>query len=135
MKMNLMVMTCITAREPSILHLWIFFCRYEDLKACITWLPENGYGAKVTTWPARLQYPPDRLQSVKIDASISRKEIFRAESKYWKDIIDGYILAYHWKELSFRNVMDMRAGFGGYDLNISSKIFTMLLHSDMPCLH
>ncbi|KAF3447052.1 hypothetical protein FNV43_RR12232 [Rhamnella rubrinervis] len=87
---------------------------YEDLRACISRLPENGYGANVTAWPARLQYPPDRLQTVKIDASISRKEIFKAESKYWEDIIDGYIRAYHWKELSFRNVMDMRAGFGGF---------------------
>lgn len=86
------------------------------MKACITRLPENGYGANVTTWPARLQYPPDRLQTVKIDASISRKEIFKAESKYWEDIIDGYIRAYHWKDLSFRNVMDMRAGFGGYTI-------------------
>ncbi|KAH7524571.1 hypothetical protein FEM48_Zijuj06G0133700 [Ziziphus jujuba var. spinosa] len=87
---------------------------YVDLKACITRLPDNGYGANVIAWPARLQSPPDRLQTVNIDAYISRKEIFKAETKYWEDIIDGYIRAYHWKELGFRNVMDMRAGFGGF---------------------
>lgn len=84
------------------------------LKPCITRLPENGYGANLKTLAdERLLEPPDRLQSIKIDASISRKEIFKAETKYWIEIIDGYINAYHWKDLKFRNVMDMRAGFGG----------------------
>lgn len=101
------------------------FCRYVDLRACITWLPENGYGANLTTWPARLHHPPDRLWSIKMDADISRKEIFRAESKYWNDIIDSYVRAFRWKEMNLRNVMDMRAGFGGYHL------FSMTI-SDIP---
>lgn len=84
------------------------------MKACITRLPEQGYGSNVTTWPVRLQNPPDRLQSVKIDAYISRRELFKAESKYWKEIIQGYVRALHWKQYKFRNVLDMRAGFGGY---------------------
>lgn len=92
----------------------IFFGRYVGLKPCITRLPENGYGANLTAWPERLQNPPDRLQSITMDGYISRKELFKAESKYWQDIIDGYIRAYHWRELAFRNVLDMRAGFGGY---------------------
>ncbi|XP_050363018.1 probable methyltransferase PMT10 [Argentina anserina] len=87
---------------------------YVGLKACITQLPENGYGANVPMWPARLQDAPDRLQSIKLDAYISRKEIFRAEAKYWDEILSGYIGAYHWKELNFRNIMDMRAGYGGF---------------------
>lgn len=87
---------------------------YVNLKACITRLPEQGYGSNVTTWPARLQNPPDRLQSVQIDAYISRRELFKAESKYWKEIIEGYIRALHWKQYNFRNVLDMRAGFGGF---------------------
>ncbi|XP_008219567.1 PREDICTED: probable methyltransferase PMT10 [Prunus mume] len=87
---------------------------YVGLKACITRLPENGYGANVSTWPACLQDPPDRLQSIKLDAYISRKEIFRAEAKYWHEILAGYIGAYHWRELNFRNIMDMRAGYGGF---------------------
>ncbi|XP_010269090.1 PREDICTED: probable methyltransferase PMT11 [Nelumbo nucifera] len=87
---------------------------YVGLKACITRLPENGYGANITAWPARLHNPPDRLQSIEIDAYISRKELFKAESRYWYEVIESYIRAFHWKKLKLRNVMDMRAGFGGF---------------------
>ncbi|XP_065870864.1 probable methyltransferase PMT11 [Euphorbia lathyris] len=87
---------------------------YVDLKACISRLPENGYGANVTRWPERLHAPPDRLQSIQMDAYISRKELFKAESKYWAEIIAGYIRAWHWKKLKLRNILDMRAGFGGF---------------------
>ncbi|TYI92761.1 hypothetical protein E1A91_D02G093900v1 [Gossypium mustelinum] len=87
---------------------------YVDLRACITQLPVNGYGSNVSTWPARLHDPPDRLQSIEMNAYISRKEIFRAESKYWNEIIDSYVRAFHWKDLKLQNVMDMRAGLGGF---------------------
>ncbi|XWS21692.1 hypothetical protein CRYUN_Cryun30bG0076100 [Craigia yunnanensis] len=87
---------------------------YVDLRACITQLPVNGYGSNVSTWPERLHYPPDRLQSIEMDAYISRKEIFRAESKYWNEIIDSYVRAFRWKDMNLRNVMDMRAGLGGF---------------------
>ncbi|PIN07936.1 Phosphoethanolamine N-methyltransferase [Handroanthus impetiginosus] len=87
---------------------------YVDLKPCITRLPEEGYGSNVTAWPERLQNPPDRLQSIQIDAYISRKELFRAESRYWKEIINGYVRVLHWDKFKLRNVLDMRAGFGGF---------------------
>nr|DAD26523.1 TPA_asm: hypothetical protein HUJ06_027991 [Nelumbo nucifera] len=87
---------------------------YVDLKACITRLPENGYGANVAMWPARLHDPPDRLQSIQMDAYISRKELFKAEWKYWNEIIGSYVRAFRWKKLKLRNVLDMRAGFGGF---------------------
>ncbi|KAJ8540446.1 hypothetical protein K7X08_030365 [Anisodus acutangulus] len=87
---------------------------YVDLKACITRLPEEGYGANITNWPSRLQYPPDRLQSIQVDSFVSRKELFKAESKFWKEIIESYVRAWHWKKFKLRNVMDMRAGFGGF---------------------
>ncbi|CAL0317947.1 unnamed protein product [Lupinus luteus] len=86
---------------------------YVGLKACITQLPSSGYGANVTKWPERLHQPPDRLQSIKHDGIISRKDLFKAESKYWNDIIDSYLRVYRWNEYNLRNVMDMRAGFGG----------------------
>lgn len=79
-------------------------------------MPKNGYEANVTDWPARLQTPPNRLQSIKLDAFISRKELFKAESKYWNEIIESYVRALRWKKMRLRNVMDMRAGFGGYCL-------------------
>ncbi|XVE95569.1 hypothetical protein REPUB_Repub02eG0109500 [Reevesia pubescens] len=73
------------------------------------WLCSN-----VSTWPARLHYPPDRLLSIEMDAYISKKEIFRAESKYWNEIIDSYVRAFRWKDMKLRNAMDMRAGLGGF---------------------
>ncbi|PSS31669.1 Methyltransferase [Actinidia chinensis var. chinensis] len=87
---------------------------YVSLKACITRLPKNGYGANITTWPARLHSPPDRLFSIKMDAYMSRNEIFKAESKYLNDMVNGYVSAFHWKDLNLRNVMDMKAGYGGF---------------------
>ena len=109
-----------------IIVLVLLFYRYVDLKTCIARLPENGYGSNVTTWPARLQNPPDRLQSIQIDAYISRKELFTAESKYWNEIINGYVRGLHWKEYKFRNVLDMRAGFGGYLISLTLFCFLFL---------
>ncbi|CAN6705083.1 unnamed protein product [Malus baccata var. baccata] len=103
---------------------------YVDLKSCITRLPENGYGANVTAWPARLQTPPDRLQSIQLDAYISRKELFKAESRYNDELIGGYVRGLKWKKFKLRNVMDMRAGFGGYCIYLVlywSSISTFLL--------
>uniref|UniRef100_A0A7N1A765 Methyltransferase n=2 Tax=Kalanchoe fedtschenkoi TaxID=63787 RepID=A0A7N1A765_KALFE len=87
---------------------------YVDLKACITRLPQNGYGANVSSWPERLVTPPDRLQTVQIDAYTSRNELFKAEMRFWKEVISGYVRAFHWKEIGMRNVLDMRAGYGGF---------------------
>ncbi|KAJ6983057.1 methyltransferase PMT11 isoform X2 [Populus alba x Populus x berolinensis] len=87
---------------------------YVDLKACISRLPENGYGANVPTWPSRLHTPPDRLQSIQYESYIARKELLKAESKFWSETIAGYVRAWHWKKFKLRNVMDMKAGFGGF---------------------
>lgn len=100
--------------------------RYVDLKACITRLPEDGYGANLPTWPGRLQHYPDRLQSIQMDAYISRKELFKAEYKYWKEIIDGYYRALRWKNFRLRNVLDMRAGFGGYHSYLACSFSTFI---------
>ncbi|XP_073041952.1 probable methyltransferase PMT11 [Primulina eburnea] len=98
---------CIRDDDPD--NVW-----YVASKVCITPLPEERYGSNVTIWPERLQNPPDRLQSIQIDAFISKKMHFSTESKYWKEIIDGYIRYLHWSKIKFRNVLDMRAGFGGF---------------------
>lgn len=85
-----------------------------NLTKCITQLPDNGYGSNVTAWPARLHSPPDRLFSIKMDAELSRREIYTAESRFWYDIIRGYIGAFRWETLNLRNVLDMRAVYGGF---------------------
>ncbi|XP_022746058.1 probable methyltransferase PMT11 [Durio zibethinus] len=87
---------------------------YVNLKACISQLPKNGHGANVAPWPARLQTPPDRLESIRIDSYIARKELFKAESKYWNEIVAKYVRARYWKKVKLRNILDMRAGFGGF---------------------
>ncbi|ONK67714.1 uncharacterized protein A4U43_C05F2960 [Asparagus officinalis] len=112
--------TCYTNRDPAVQpplcevgddpnSVW-----YVGLKACITRLPENGHGANIPSWPARMHEAPQRLQTVEMDAYLAKGELFKAESRYWKDIVAGYIRSFHWKKLKFRNVMDMRAGFGGF---------------------
>lgn len=88
-------------------------CRYVNLKTCISRLPDNGYGANIPSWPARLHEPPQRLQAVQMDADKAKNELFMAESRFWNDIVASYVRAFHWKKLKLRNVMDMRAGFGG----------------------
>ncbi|KAK9154364.1 hypothetical protein Sjap_001844 [Stephania japonica] len=87
---------------------------YVDLNACISRLPENGYGANISQWPARLLDRPDRLETVQMDAYISKKDLYKADTKYWNEVLGGYIHAFKWKKLKLRNVMDMKAGFGGF---------------------
>ncbi|KAK2430838.1 S-adenosyl-L-methionine-dependent methyltransferase superfamily protein [Trifolium repens] len=104
---------------------------YVNLKPCISLLPENGYGANLIKWPARLQTAPDRLESIKLDAFKSRKELFKAESKFWNEIIAYYVSCLHWKTMRLRNVMDMRAGFGGFaaaliDQNLDSWVMNVV---------
>lgn len=47
-------------------------CWCEGMRHRSTELPENDYGSNNTTWPACLHDPPDRLQSIKMEADISR---------------------------------------------------------------
>ncbi|KAH6782617.1 S-adenosyl-L-methionine-dependent methyltransferases superfamily protein, partial [Perilla frutescens var. frutescens] len=86
----------------------------STVKACITRLPENGYGTNITDWPARLHTPPERLFSIQMDADKSRKELYKADSRYRNDIVRGYVGAFHLNEMNLRNVMDMKAVYGGY---------------------
>ncbi|KAM0922783.1 hypothetical protein ACQ4PT_005954 [Festuca glaucescens] len=87
---------------------------YVNLKACISRLPVNGDGSTPFPWPARLTEPPRRLQGVEMDAYSSKNELYKAETKFWDDIVEGYIRVFKWKKFKLRNVMDMRAGFGGF---------------------
>ncbi|XP_020087646.1 probable methyltransferase PMT11 [Ananas comosus] len=105
---------------------------YVNLKACISQLPDNGYGANIPAWPGRLYEPPQRLQEVDMDASIAKNELFKAELRYWNDIIDGYIRIFHWKELKLRNVMDMRAGFGGFAAGLIDQQFDCWVMNVVP---
>ncbi|KZV34981.1 hypothetical protein F511_04955 [Dorcoceras hygrometricum] len=103
---------------------------YVNMKPCIARLPVDGYGSNITTWPERLHNPPDRLQSIQFDAYASRKELYRAESRYWKEIIDGYVRVLHWSKFKLRNVLDMRAGFGGF---LAGSFAAALIENNLNC--
>ncbi|KAJ3668936.1 hypothetical protein LUZ60_010886 [Juncus effusus] len=90
---------------------------YVKLKPCISKLPLNGEGStsNISAWPARLHEPPVRLQSVEMDAYLAKNELFTAESRFWNEIVASFIRVFKWRKISrFRNVMDMRAVFGGF---------------------
>lgn len=74
----------------------------------------------------RLHHLPDRLQFVEMDASIAKEEHFKAESRYWDDIIASYIHSFHWRNLKLRNAMDMRAGFGGYLVTLIFSFYVII---------
>ncbi|KAL0360288.1 UNVERIFIED_CONTAM: putative methyltransferase PMT12 [Sesamum radiatum] len=104
---------------------------YVNLKACITRLPENGYGANTTDWPRRLHSPPDRLFSIQMDADKSRRDLYRADYKYWNDNVNGYVVVFHVNDVNIRNVMDMRAGYGGFatallDFNVNCWVMNVV---------
>ncbi|KAJ7516753.1 hypothetical protein O6H91_22G069400 [Diphasiastrum complanatum] len=87
---------------------------YVTLKACIT-LPRNNPDKFFwLDYPARLDNPPVRLQSLHIDAIASKNEVFEADRRYWIEIVQGYLRGLSLKIEDIRNVMDMRACYGGF---------------------
>jgi hypothetical protein len=89
------------------------------MKACIHKLPTTE-GARATSWPAEW---PLRVESTPAWLSSSERGIYgnpvaeeyRADTEHWKRIIEkSYLqgLGIQWS--SVRNVMDMKAGYGGY---------------------
>ncbi|KAK2377010.1 putative methyltransferase PMT3 [Trifolium repens] len=65
-----------------------FLCQFwhVNIKACISPLPENGYGANLTKWPARVQTSPDRLQSIKQLLSNPEKSFLRPNQNIGMDM-------------------------------------------------
>lgn len=88
------------------------------MKACLHKLPSTE-GARATTWPTDW---PLRAESTPSWLSNSDKGIyggslaaeFRSDADHWKRIIEkSYLhgLSIDWSNV--RNVMDMKAGYGG----------------------
>ena len=88
------------------------------MKACIHELPTTE-GARATSWPTEW---PLRVESAPYWLRSSEKGIYgnpvvdeyRADAEHWKRIIEkSYLqgLGIQWS--SVRNVMDMKAGYGG----------------------
>ncbi|KAG0479193.1 hypothetical protein HPP92_013912 [Vanilla planifolia] len=74
---------------------------YVSLKPCISRLPENGFGINNMSWPSRLHVPPLRLQQIQMDASIARKDLFKAETAFWDEIVGSYDNWYTYSEILY----------------------------------
>lgn len=88
--------------------------RYVPLQSCITLIPENGFGGQVPEWPARLSSASRRLGSVAMDAGVARSQVIRADQRYWHAVVESYLRGLGLHKDQFRNIMDMRAMYGGY---------------------
>ncbi|KAK6939939.1 LOW QUALITY PROTEIN: putative S-adenosyl-L-methionine-dependent methyltransferase [Dillenia turbinata] len=95
-----------TAKKLTIV---IFSSLYIPIR--VTRLPESESenGANVI-WPMRLHNPPSRLQSIRMDSYMAKKDFSRGSQNIGMKF---YVNAYRWKEFKSRSVMDMRAGLGG----------------------
>ena len=98
--------------------------------------PRNGYGGNITTWPAHFHHPPNTLQSIKIDAFLSRNDIYKAESntgmKYY--VTSSCVNVFRWKTLNIRIVMGMRAIYETGTCVFKDKLIVHLLahaHDDV----
>ena len=95
----------------------VFLFRNVSLQACLHKVPvdESHRGSQwPEQWPLRLEKPPYWLSS---QAGVCRKgaqEDFNADYKHWKNVVShSYLngMGIDWS--SVRNVMDMRAIYGG----------------------
>ncbi|XP_024376976.1 probable methyltransferase PMT11 isoform X1 [Physcomitrium patens] len=87
---------------------------YVSLQSCLTLLPENGLGGDLPEWPARLSTPPRRLETIVMDATQARSYVFKSDQRYWHVVVEGYLRGLGLHKEDFRNIMDMRAMYGGF---------------------
>lgn len=87
---------------------------YVPLQSCITPLPENGLGGNLPEWPARLSTPPRRLETVVMDAGLAKPQVFKSDQRYWHAVVESYLRGLGLHKEEFRNIMDMRAMYGGF---------------------
>lgn len=50
-----------------------------------------------------------------MDAELSRQQVLKSDNRYWYVIVEGYLRGLGIQKEDFRNVMDMRAMYGGYE--------------------
>lgn len=87
---------------------------YVPLQSCITLIPENGFDGQVPEWPARLSSASRRLGSVAMDAGVARSQVIKADQRYWHAVVESYLRGLGLHKDQFRNIMDMRAMYGGF---------------------
>ncbi|XP_062228592.1 probable methyltransferase PMT19 [Phragmites australis] len=96
---------------------------YSNISMCITCLPRvepaNGCaGGAVEKWPKRLGAVPPRIVSVEMKwLSI---QTYKHDSLIWEKRVNFYVTYLEYlSNGTYRNVMDMNAGFGGFAAALS----------------
>lgn len=92
--------------------------RYVPMKPCLHKIPE-GEGVRGTSWPeewpVRVESTPSWLSAT--DKGIYGKPVaedYRADTNHWKHVVSkSYLDGVGINWTSIRNVMDMKAGYGG----------------------
>lgn len=110
----IVTMNLVFSHTRTITQRLLTLCRYVSLQSCLTLLPENGLGGDLPEWPARLSTPPRRLETIVMDATQARSYVFKSDQRYWHVVVEGYLRGLGLHKEDFRNIMDMRAMYGGY---------------------
>ena len=92
--------------------------RNVPLEACVHKVPEEDTSKRGSKWPAewplRLEKPPYWLKSQVGVYGKAAPQDFSADYKHWKNVVsESYLeeIGINWS--SVRNVMDMKAVYGG----------------------
>lgn len=97
-------------------HFSIMKSRYTPLQRCIHQIPSESsvHGSMWPShWSLRLEEEPLWLK-YKLGSTNGSSRGFHKDTAYWRDVVQNL----YWHDLNIdwsiiRNVMDMRAGFGG----------------------
>jgi hypothetical protein len=79
---------------------------------CLTRLPRDIAGGAVEKWPERLTAIPPRIASGETKGMPI--QTYKLDSLDWNKRVDFYRTYLNLSDGSYRNVMDMNAGFGGF---------------------
>ncbi|XP_052141524.1 probable methyltransferase PMT19 [Oryza glaberrima] len=85
---------------------------YVNTSMCLTRLPRDIAGGAVEKWPERLTAIPPRIASGETKGMPI--QTYKLDSLDWKKRVDFYRTYLNLSDGSYRNVMDMNAGFGGF---------------------
>lgn len=101
----------------AIMFLWMHDFRNVQLQACMHKVPvdKSKRGSRwPLQWPLRLEKPPYWLNSEAGVYGKAAPEDFTADYQHWKNVVSNSYLNGMGINWSFvRNVMDMRAVYGG----------------------
>lgn len=99
------------------------------MEACITPLTEEG--KTVEPWPKRMLAPSPRLKDLRVD-----DKKYLSDTSIWKKRVDFYLRtlksANQIEQNSVRNIMDMKANFGGFAAALREKDMPVWVMNVVP---